>query len=143
GPPASAGNGNGCRLQWGRPSTPTKESLVMAARPKPGRRLPRVLLGLSTATATLAALAAAAGCTTHRPANTSGGGPVIQVAAAENFWGSLAAQLGGDRVKVTDIISKPDADPHDYEPTAADARVVASARYVIVNGVGYDPWAKK
>jgi len=115
----------------------------MAARPAPGRRLPRILLGLSTAAATLAALAAATGCSTTRPTNTAGGGPVIQVAAAENFWGSLAAQLGGDRVKVTTIISKPDADPHDYEPTAADARAVASARYVIVNGIGYDPWAKK
>ena len=61
--------------------------------------------------------------------------------AAENFWGSIAAQLGGDRVTVRSIISNPDTDPHDYEPTAADARAVASARYAIVNGVGYDPWA--
>jgi hypothetical protein len=41
-------------------------------------------------------------------------------------------------VKAIGIIDNPDADPHDYEPTAADARAVASVRYAIVNGIGYD-----
>jgi zinc/manganese transport system substrate-binding protein len=70
------------------------------------------------------------------------GGPV-QVVAAENFWGSIAAQLGGDRVHVTSVIANPATDPHDYEPTAVDARAFAIAQLVIVNGVGYDPWAPK
>ena len=70
------------------------------------------------------------------------GGPV-QVVAAENFWGSIAAQLGGDRVRVTSVISNPATDPHDYEPTAVDARTLAGAQLVIVNGIGYDPWAPK
>jgi zinc/manganese transport system substrate-binding protein len=74
------------------------------------------------------------------PAATSG---KLQVVAAENFWGSIAAQLGGDRVALKSIISNPDTDPHDYEPTAADGRTVASAKYVIVNGIGYDAWAGK
>jgi zinc/manganese transport system substrate-binding protein len=74
-------------------------------------------------------------------ASSSGG--KLQVVVAENFWGSLAAQLGGDRVKVTNIIHSPDADPHDYEPTAADARTMATAKLVIENGIGYDPWAPK
>ncbi len=60
--------------------------------------------------------------------------------AAENFWGSIASQLGGDRVEVESIITNPNTDPHDYEPTAADGRSVAEARFVIENGVGYDPW---
>ncbi len=68
---------------------------------------------------------------------------VIRVIAAENFWGSLAAQLGGTRASVISIISNPDADPHSYEPTAADSRAVATAQYAIINGVGYDPWADK
>jgi zinc/manganese transport system substrate-binding protein len=67
----------------------------------------------------------------------------LQVVAAENFWGSIAAQLGGDRVHVTSIITSPATDPHDYEPTAADARTMAGAQLVIVNGIGYDPWASK
>src|SRR5436309_1206875 len=74
-------------------------------------------------------------------ASTSGG--ALQVVAAENFWGSIAAQLGGDRVHVTNVISSPAADPHDYEPTAADARTMAGAQLAIVNGIGYDPWAGK
>jgi zinc/manganese transport system substrate-binding protein len=97
--------------------------------------------------AVIAALAVltAAGCSTTPASGTGAGGPdgVVTVVAAENFWGSLAAQLGGDHVKVTNIINNPDADPHDYEPTAADGRAIATAGLVIINGVGYDPWATK
>ncbi len=71
----------------------------------------------------------------------SGGRP--SVVAAENFWGSIASQLGGDRVTVTSIIDNPNADPHDYEPTTEDARSMAAANFVIENGVGYDPWAQR
>jgi zinc/manganese transport system substrate-binding protein len=71
------------------------------------------------------------------------GGDRLKVVAAENFWGSIAAQLGGDRVQVSSIIDNPNADPHDYEPTTADARLMASARFVIVNGIGYDPWGDR
>ena len=67
----------------------------------------------------------------------------LRVVAAENFWGSIAAQLGGDRVHVTSIVHRPAADPHDYEPTPADARAMAESQLAIVNGVGYDPWAPK
>jgi zinc/manganese transport system substrate-binding protein len=67
----------------------------------------------------------------------------VRVVAAENFWGSIARQIGGDAVDVTSIVSNPDADPHDYEPTAQDAQTIASARLVIENGIGYDPWAQR
>jgi zinc/manganese transport system substrate-binding protein len=63
--------------------------------------------------------------------------------AAENFWGSIASQLGGDRATVDSIITNPNEDPHSYEPTASDARRLATAQLAIVNGVGYDPWAPK
>jgi zinc/manganese transport system substrate-binding protein len=75
--------------------------------------------------------------------NTGASGGKIQVVAAENFWGSIAAQVGGDHVHVTSIIVNPDTDPHSYEATSADARTVASANYVIFNGVGYDPWVRQ
>lgn len=87
------------------------------------------------------------GCATAPPASDgpdqSTGNGKIAVVAAENFWGSIAAQLGGERVTVHNIIANPDADPHDYEPTAADGRAVATAQYVIANGVDYDPWVAK
>jgi zinc/manganese transport system substrate-binding protein len=44
---------------------------------------------------------------------------------------------------VTSIVASPNADPHDYEPTPNDARDVAMARYVVVNGLGYDSWARR
>ena len=83
----------------------------------------------------------AAGCS-GSPKTAASHGP-IQVAAAENFWGSIATQLGGAKVQVTSVITSPATDPHDYEPTAADGRLLAGARMAIVNGVGYDPWASK
>ncbi len=66
----------------------------------------------------------------------------IQVVAAENFWGSLVSQLGGDKVNVLSIVSDPNADPHEYESNTTDARAFASARYVVLNGAGYDAWAQ-
>jgi zinc/manganese transport system substrate-binding protein len=63
--------------------------------------------------------------------------------ATINAWGSIASQLGGDRVAETSIITNPDTDPHDYEPAALDGRTVAGARIVIDNGIGYDLWIDK
>jgi zinc/manganese transport system substrate-binding protein len=71
-------------------------------------------------------------------------GPQLRVVAAENFWASIAAQLGGDRVSVSSIITNPSTDPHDYEATPADARGIATAQLFIQNGIGYDSsWAPK
>lgn len=80
------------------------------------------------------------GCT-DKTATLSNG--VIKVVACENFWGSIAAQLGGSHVNVTNIISNPDVDPHAYESNAANARSFARANYVILNGAGYDSWGLK
>lgn len=67
----------------------------------------------------------------------------LQVVAAENFWGSIATQLGGDKVSVHSIIVSPDTDPHSYEPTASDGVALARSQMAIVNGIGYDAWASK
>ncbi|MFI5037953.1 MAG: metal ABC transporter solute-binding protein, Zn/Mn family, partial [Solirubrobacterales bacterium] len=72
-----------------------------------------------------------------------GGQGKLEVVAAENFWGSIATQLAGDRASVRSIIVNPNTDPHSYEPTAQDARTMAGAKLVIVNGIGYDNWAPK
>jgi zinc/manganese transport system substrate-binding protein len=70
-------------------------------------------------------------------------GGTIQVVAGENFWGSIAAQVGGSRVAVTSVVTDPNADPHLYQSSAQTARDFAGARYVILNGAGYDSWAQK
>jgi zinc/manganese transport system substrate-binding protein len=84
-------------------------------------------------------VAAAVGCGGSSRAN----GDRLSVVAAENFWGSIAAQLGGDRVQVSSLIHNPATDPHDYEPIPADARSLAEAQLAVVNGLGYDSWASK
>jgi zinc/manganese transport system substrate-binding protein len=89
----------------------------------------------------LAACALLAGC--GAIANGQPGSGTVRVVAAENFWGSIASQLGGDRASVDSIIANPNEDPHSYEPTASDARKLASAQLVIINGIGYDPWAPR
>lgn len=68
---------------------------------------------------------------------------VLNVVAGENFWGSIATQLGGNHVSVTSIVSDPNADPHQYESSTNDARAFAQANYVILNGAGYDAWGQK
>ncbi len=70
-------------------------------------------------------------------------GAVVRVVAAEDFWGSIAGQLGATHAHVVSIITNPNTDPHSYEPTAADARTLADAQLVIENGIGYDPWTSK
>jgi zinc/manganese transport system substrate-binding protein len=90
------------------------------------------------------ALLAAAGCDSSGPSHAgSPGKGKFEVVAAENFWGSIAAQLAGDRASVTSIIVNPSTDPHSYEPSARDARTMAGAKLEIVNGLSYDNWAPK
>jgi len=67
----------------------------------------------------------------------------ITVVAAENFYGDVARQLGGDRVAVTSIMSNPDQDPHLFEVSPAIVREVAAAQILIANGADYDPWMDK
>ncbi len=67
----------------------------------------------------------------------------VKVVAAENFYGDMARQIGGDNVAVTSILSNPDDDPHLFEASPATARALAQARVAIVNGVDYDPWMEK
>jgi zinc/manganese transport system substrate-binding protein len=82
------------------------------------------------------------GCGSAEPNEELGSGK-LRVVAAESFWGSIARQLGGEEVVVKSVIVNPATDPHSYEPTALDARTMATAQMAIVNGIGYDEWASK
>jgi len=73
------------------------------------------------------------------PAAASAAAPV-RVVAAENFWGNITAQIGGADVRVTSLITNPNADPHLFETDARDAATLAQAQVVIENGAGYDTW---
>ena len=67
----------------------------------------------------------------------------ITVVAAENFYGDIARQIGGDRVEVASIMNNPEQDPHLFETTPAVVRQLAGAPIVIFNGANYDPWMDK
>jgi zinc/manganese transport system substrate-binding protein len=91
------------------------------------------------ATGVVLALAASA-CGPGTVGTTPG---LINVVAGENFWGSIAGQLGGSRVSVHSVVTDPNADPHEYESSTEDARAFAEADLVVLNGAGYDDWGQK
>jgi zinc/manganese transport system substrate-binding protein len=101
----------------------------------------RRLAGLVLAVVACGSLAACG--SSSSPTSDASGSAAVRVVAAENFWGSIASQLAGDRASVQSIIVDPNQDPHSYEPTPADARAIATAQLVIVNGIGYDAWAPR
>jgi zinc/manganese transport system substrate-binding protein len=67
----------------------------------------------------------------------------IAVVAAENFYGDVAQQIGGEQVSVGSILSNPDQDPHLFEISPSIVRQIASAQIVVYNGADYDPWMAK
>jgi zinc/manganese transport system substrate-binding protein len=67
----------------------------------------------------------------------------IDVLAAENFYGDVAQQIGGERVAVTSILSNPDQDPHLFEISPTIVRQIAAAKIVVYSGADYDPWMEK
>lgn len=95
------------------------------------RYLPLALAALGV---TAAALTGCGGASAQPPAIPG----VVRVVAGENFWGNIAAQIGGRHVRVTSLLTSPAADPHLYESDVEDAVAVAEAGLVIENGAGYD-----
>jgi zinc/manganese transport system substrate-binding protein len=75
------------------------------------------------------------------PAHAAGN--KIAVVAAENFYGGVANEIGGDHVVAVSILNNPDQDPHLFETTPAVVREVAAAQVVVLNGAGYDSWMEK
>jgi zinc/manganese transport system substrate-binding protein len=99
------------------------------------------LARLAAALLTLALAVTLSACdSSSSPAVATAGQQRFRVVAGENFWGSIASQLAGDRASVRSIIVNPETDPHSYQPSAQDARTVAGANMAIVNGIGYDNW---
>jgi zinc/manganese transport system substrate-binding protein len=103
---------------------------------------PRTPVAIALIVLALAVSACNRSSSAPRAGAASGPGK-LEVVAAENFWGSLAAQLAGEKASVQSIIVNPAIDPHSYQPTAQDARALAGANLVIANGVGYDEWAQQ
>jgi zinc/manganese transport system substrate-binding protein len=80
------------------------------------------------------------------PEQSANGNPAsakILVVAAENFYGDIVQQLGGDQVSVINILADPNIDPHMYESNIQNAIAISQAQLVIQNGGDYDTWMDK
>lgn len=77
------------------------------------------------------------------PSQGSAAGAILNVVASTNVYADVIAQLGGNHVRVMGILSNPNADPHTYESSTADAAAVARATLVVRNGLGYDDFMGK
>jgi zinc/manganese transport system substrate-binding protein len=64
----------------------------------------------------------------------------LPIVAAEQVYADLTTQIAGPTATVTSILRNPAQDPHLFEAAPATARAIATARLVIANGAGYDPW---
>jgi zinc/manganese transport system substrate-binding protein len=67
----------------------------------------------------------------------------LQIVAAENMYGDVARQIGGDNVDVVSVIENPDQDPHLFEASPSVLRALAAARIVVFNGIDYDHWMEE
>ena len=63
----------------------------------------------------------------------------IKVVASFSILGDLVRNVGGSSVDVTTLVG-PDSDAHVYSPTPADAKKIADARLIVVNGLGFEGW---
>jgi len=66
----------------------------------------------------------------------------LPVVASFSILGDLVRVVGGERVSVTTLVG-PDEDAHVFEPRPADARAIVQSRLLVVNGLGFEPWAQK
>ncbi len=67
----------------------------------------------------------------------------VNVVVSVDQWGDIVSALAGDCAKVTTVLAGSSVDPHDFEPSPADAAKFQDAQLVVVNGGHYDEWAGK
>jgi zinc/manganese transport system substrate-binding protein len=111
----------------------------------------RTRSGLLAATVPLAAALLASACSSSSSSSTqaaagsssSSAAPAAKIIAigAENEYANVIAQVGGQYVTASAILSNPNTDPHTFEASPAVARTISTARLIVQNGVGYDDWA--
>jgi len=63
----------------------------------------------------------------------------ITVVASFSILGDMVHEVAGDKVNLITLVG-PNSDAHAYEPTPADAKTVAGANLLIVNGFGFETW---
>jgi zinc/manganese transport system substrate-binding protein len=108
-----------------------------------GKTFKTITLAMSLAVVALLALSACGGTTSTTSSSNTTTSKKISIVAAENFYGSVAQQIGGNAVTVQSILSDPNVDPHTYESNYNNTKAVATANLVIEAGDNYDSWMDK
>lgn len=98
--------------------------------------------GCAGLTLALCALPAAGAFAAARPA-AKAPAAVVYAVGAENEYANVIAQIGGPYVRVSALMTNPNTDPHTFEASTADARLVAQARLIVQNGAGYDSFMNR
>jgi zinc/manganese transport system substrate-binding protein len=76
------------------------------------------------------------------PASLSYGAEKLTVMASFSILGDLVQVVGGERVSVSALVG-PDQDAHIFEPKPRDAKNLLQAKLLVLNGLGFEPWAQK
>ena len=63
----------------------------------------------------------------------------VNVVASFSILGDFVKNVGGDRVAVTTLVG-PNGDVHVYDPAPSDAKTIAGARLLVINGLGLEGW---
>jgi zinc/manganese transport system substrate-binding protein len=63
----------------------------------------------------------------------------IPVVASFSILADFVREVGGDRVRIDTLVG-PDQDAHVFQPAPGDARRIAAARVVVLNGLGFEGW---
>lgn len=71
-----------------------------------------------------------------------GGAPPLRVVASFSILADMVREVGGDAVDVSALVG-PDSDAHVFEPSPADAKRIAQADLVVVNGLGFEGWLER
>ncbi|WP_395309731.1 zinc ABC transporter substrate-binding protein [Mycobacterium sp. AMU20-3851] len=85
-----------------------------------------------------------AACGSNDRADTAAGDcptTPVDVVVSVDQWGAIVSALGGACADVTTVLSGTSVDPHDFEPSPADAAAFTGAQLVVINGGHYDEWA--
>jgi zinc/manganese transport system substrate-binding protein len=99
------------------------------------------ILGVAAVSVTI--LLGACGSSDTSDTGSGGSSPsglpvTLNVVASTNVYGDIVKQVAGDRVRITSIITDPEADPHSYEANTQNQLALSKADIVIENGGGYD-----
>lgn len=67
----------------------------------------------------------------------------VSIVTTTNVYADIAKNVAGKYGSVQAIIKNSATDPHDFEPTTADAKKLTNANIIVANGLGYDSWMNK